>query len=137
MCWSQPLVDGCDEDGRLVADRELVVASCHRTVPFKAIDAALDRVPSLVVLGVERGWPAAARAELLAVASLVDLVRDGAADTAATQGGAVLAGGVGLMGHEGRQVSPVPRLSLCARAGAGADLHGAGRAFEYARTAES
>jgi hypothetical protein len=101
MCWSQPLVDGRDEDGRLVANRELVVARRHSAVPLEAIDPALDRVPSLVVLGVELGRSATTGAALLAVGRLVDLVRDGAADAAPAQVGAVLAGGVRLIGVEG------------------------------------
>jgi hypothetical protein len=97
MCWSQPLVNGCDEDGRLVADREFVVARRHGAVSFEAVDPALDRVPSLVVLGVELGRSATARAALLAVGRLVSLIRDGASDSASSQVGAVLAGRVRLV----------------------------------------
>ncbi|GAA1281699.1 hypothetical protein GCM10009646_81140 [Streptomyces aureus] len=97
--WSQPLVDGRDEDGRLIADRELVSRG-HGTMPLETIDATFDRVPSLVVLGVGLGRPAAASAESLAVAGLVGLVRDGAANPASAQVGAVLAGGVRLIGVE-------------------------------------
>lgn len=61
--WSQPLVDSRDEDGRLIADRELVVSRGHGAMPFETIDATFDRVPSLVVLGVELGRPTAASAE--------------------------------------------------------------------------
>src|SRR5690348_8625761 len=92
----QPFIDGCDEDGRLVADRELVVPRGHCAVSFQAIDAALDHVSRLVVLGVELRRTAAERAALLAVAGLVSLVRDGAADAAPPQVGAVLPGGVRL-----------------------------------------
>jgi hypothetical protein len=53
MRWSQPLVDGRDEDGRLIADRELVVSRGHGAVPFEAVDAALDRVALAVVDCVE------------------------------------------------------------------------------------
>jgi WD40 repeat protein len=87
MCWSQLLVDGCDEDGRRVAAREIGVASCHRAVPFEAIDAALDRVALAVVGRIETWRSAATGAELLAVARLVSLVRDGATDPAAAQVG--------------------------------------------------
>jgi hypothetical protein len=65
MCWSQPLVDGRYQGGCLVADRELVVPRGHGTVPFEAIDAALYRVPSLVVLRVELRRTAAAGAGFL------------------------------------------------------------------------
>jgi hypothetical protein len=63
---------------------------------FQAIDAALDRVSRLAVPGVELRRTAAERAALLAVAGLVSLVRDGAADAAPPQVGAVLPGGVRL-----------------------------------------
>lgn len=55
-------------------------------------------MPSLVVRQVELRRPTAAGAAFLAVAGLVGLVRDGAADTASAQVGAVLAGGVRLVG---------------------------------------
>lgn len=98
MCWSQPLVDGRYEDGRLVADRELVVPRGHGAVPFEAIDAALDCVPSLVVFRVEFRRTAAAGAAFPSLAGLVDFVRDGAANATSAQVGAVLAGGVRLIG---------------------------------------
>lgn len=44
MTQSQPLVDGRYEDGRLVADRELVIPRGHGTVSFEAMDTAFDRV---------------------------------------------------------------------------------------------
>ena len=100
MCWSQPLVDGRDEDGRFVADREFVVARRHGAVPLEAIDPAFDRVLRLVVLGFELGRSAAARAALRAVGRLVGLVRNRAADSASPQIGAVLAGGVRLVGAD-------------------------------------
>lgn len=55
---------------------------------LEAIDAALDRVPGLVVLWVELRWPATAGPALLAAADLVGLVRNSAADTATPQLGA-------------------------------------------------
>lgn len=79
-------------------DRELVVPRGHSPVPFEAVDSALDRVPSLVVLWVELRRPAAARSALLAVACLVGLVRDGAAGPAPPQVSAVLPRGVRLVG---------------------------------------
>jgi hypothetical protein len=97
MCWSQPLVDGRYQGGCLVADRELVVPRGHGTVPFETIDAALDRVPSLVVLRVELRRTAAAGAAFPSVAGLVGLVRDGAANATSAQLGAVLPGGVRLI----------------------------------------
>jgi hypothetical protein len=52
---SQPLVDGRDEDGRLIADRELVVSRGHGTMPFETIDATFNRVPSPACQGEETG----------------------------------------------------------------------------------
>lgn len=95
---SQPFVDGRDEDGRLVADREFVVPRGHGPVPFEAINAALDRVPGLVVLRVELWRPTATRAAFLAVTGLVGFVRDGAPDPAPPQVSAILPGGVRLVG---------------------------------------
>jgi AraC-like DNA-binding protein len=43
MRWSQPLVDGGDEDGCLVADRELVVPRRHGAVSFEAIFEVVAR----------------------------------------------------------------------------------------------
>ncbi|GGT59951.1 hypothetical protein GCM10010271_73980 [Streptomyces kurssanovii] len=94
---SQPLVDGGDEDGRLVTDRELVISRGYGPVSFEAVNPALDRVPLAVVNRVELRRPAAERAAFLPVAGLVGLVRDGAADTAPSQVGAVLARGVRLV----------------------------------------
>ena len=79
MCCSQPLVDGRDEDGRLVADRELVVPRGHGAVPFEEINTAFDSMSSLVVLRVERRRATAADPEFIAIASLVGLIGDGAA----------------------------------------------------------
>ncbi|MFF7888125.1 hypothetical protein ACH40F_58875, partial [Streptomyces sp. NPDC020794] len=64
----------------------------------EAVDPALDRVPLTVVNLVELRRPATTGAELLGVADVVCLVRDGAADAASPQIGAVLAGGVSLIG---------------------------------------
>ncbi len=64
---------------------------------LEAIDAALDRVPGLVVLWVELRWPAATGTVLPAVARLVGFVRDSAADSPAAQVGAVFPGGVRLV----------------------------------------
>jgi hypothetical protein len=77
-------------------------------VPFEAIDAALNRVPGLVVLGIELGWSAAMGATLLAVVGLVGLVRDGAADTAPAQVGTVLPGRVRLVAADPIGSSPRP-----------------------------
>ena len=90
--------------GRLVADRELVVPRGRGTVPFEVIDAALDRVPSLVVLRVALRRTAAAGAEFPSVAGLVGFVREGAANATSAQVGAVLPGGVRLIStHPPRQ----------------------------------
>lgn len=51
MGCSEPLVDGRHEDGRLVANRELVLARGDSPVSVEAVDAALDCVTSLVVPG--------------------------------------------------------------------------------------
>lgn len=66
-------------------------------MPLETVDPALHGVALAVVDRVEAGWPAAPGAELLAVACLVGLVGNRAADPAATQVGAVLAGGVRLV----------------------------------------
>lgn len=97
-CWSKPLVDGCDQHFRLVAHSQLVVSRGHRAVPFQPVDPALHRVALLVVLLVEGRRPAASGAELLAVADLVVLLRDGASDPASAQVGAVRARAVGFVG---------------------------------------
>lgn len=55
---AQPLVDGRDEDGRLVADRELVVSRGDGAVPLEAVDPALDRVTLAEVDWVELWWSA-------------------------------------------------------------------------------
>lgn len=55
--------DGCDENGRLVADRELVIPRGNRPVPLETIDAALDRVALAVVSLVEFRLPTAAGTE--------------------------------------------------------------------------
>ena len=55
MRRSQPLVDGCDKDGRLIADREFVVSGGHGPVALEAVDAALHSMTTLVVGGVEGG----------------------------------------------------------------------------------
>src|SRR3954447_4002410 len=124
-CCSQPLVDGRDEYGRLVTDRELVVPRGHGPVPLEAIDAALDRVPRLVILRFELRWPAAARAAFLAIAGLVDLVRDGASDPAAAQVGTVLPRGVPLVGAHppGSGARPAPLVGGPSR-GPAADATG-------------
>lgn len=51
-------VEHGDEDSRLVANSEFVVASGDRPVPLESLDPALDRVPSFVVLVIE-AWPPA------------------------------------------------------------------------------
>jgi hypothetical protein len=47
MCWSQPLVEDRDEDGRFVADGEFLVSGGYRPVPLEAVDAALDSMMSV------------------------------------------------------------------------------------------
>ncbi len=96
-CWSKPFVDGCDQHGGFVADGEFVVPRCHCAMSLEAVDAALDRVALFVVFPVELRWSASAGAEVLAVADLVRLLRDGAGDPASVQVGAVGAGSVGLV----------------------------------------
>lgn len=117
------------EDGRLIADRQPVVSSGDGAAPLEAVDPTLDRVALTVVDRVELRRLAAARAALFAVARLVDLVRDGAADPSATQVSAVLAGGVRLI-----STHPIGADARSARPDAGhADLpqHG----FELRRVA--
>ncbi|MEV6507754.1 hypothetical protein AB0M61_16715 [Streptomyces sp. NPDC051642] len=90
-------IDDCGkEDGRWAAASKFVVSRGHGPVSPAAVDAALDRVLSLVALRVELRWLAAARAAVFAVAGLVGLVRDGAADPAPPQVSAVLPGGVDI-----------------------------------------
>ncbi|GGU47293.1 hypothetical protein GCM10010289_79820 [Streptomyces violascens] len=73
-----------------MANGEFVVTSSHGSVPFEAIDSALDSVPLAVVGLVELRRAASAGAELLAVADLVTLLRDRAADPVSAQVSAVL-----------------------------------------------
>lgn len=100
VCLSEPLVDGCDQHGRLVTDGQLVVPRGHRAMPFQAIDPALHCVAFLVVLLVEGRRPTAPTPELLSVANLVGLLRDGALDPASAQVGAVGARAVGFVGAD-------------------------------------
>lgn len=86
---SQPLVDRRDDRGDFVADGEFVVSSRDGPVPLEAVDSAFDSV-AFATVGLVR-WPAAAHATLLSVADLVGLLRDGAADAASAQVGAVRA----------------------------------------------
>lgn len=72
--WSQPLVDGRDEDSGFEANRDFVVAGDHGSVALEAVVSAPGRVTLAVVDGVELRWSAAMRASLLAVACLVGLV---------------------------------------------------------------
>lgn len=67
---------------------------------FQPVDAALHSVALLVVLLVEGRWPATSGAELLAVAYLIGLLRDGASDPASAQVGAVGARAVGFIGAD-------------------------------------
>ncbi len=55
MRSSQPLIDGSNEDGRLVADGEFLVASGHCPVPLEAVDPASDRM-ALAVVGLIELW---------------------------------------------------------------------------------
>lgn len=95
---SEPFIDGCDEQGRFVTNGELVVSRGHCSMTLEAIDPALDRVARAVVLAVELRRTPTPGTELLAVADLVLLLRDGAADAASSQVGAVLPGAVCLVG---------------------------------------
>ncbi|MEU7514037.1 transposase [Streptomyces sp. NPDC042898] len=69
----QPLVAGSDEDGRLVADRELVVSRGDGAVSLEAVDSALDRMMLAVVRRIEMWRSTATGAELLAIARWSDL----------------------------------------------------------------
>lgn len=72
-CWSQPLVEGCDQQGGLLAKSTFVVPGCDSAVPLEAVDPALDRM-ALAVVGRDEGRrPAATGAEHLAIACLVGL----------------------------------------------------------------
>jgi hypothetical protein len=68
--------DDGDVQGRGEADGELVVAGGEAAVVFLDVDAALDGLPVLLPLGVERGWPPAARAAAGAVLGVVGGGRD-------------------------------------------------------------
>jgi hypothetical protein len=54
-CWSQPLVEDCDQHGRLMSDGEFVVSRGPGAVPFQPVDP----VAFPVVVLVEGRWPAA------------------------------------------------------------------------------
>lgn len=95
---AQPLMDGSDENGRLITDREFVVPRRDSAVPLQAVDPALDRVTIAVVGRIETRGPTATRTKLATIASLIGLVRDGASDAAPAQVGTVLTGGVRLVG---------------------------------------
>jgi hypothetical protein len=55
----EPVVDGGDGDGGLLADLELVVPGGDGAVALEPVDAALHRMALLVDLLVEGWWPAA------------------------------------------------------------------------------
>jgi hypothetical protein len=55
----EPFVDGCDVEGGLVADGELVEPGGDGSMAFESVDAAFDGVTAAVVAGVEGGWTAA------------------------------------------------------------------------------
>lgn len=95
--WSQPFVDCGNEDGGLETDRKFVEAAGHRPVPLQAVDSALDRVPSLVVLTIEGGRPPARLPAALAVARLVGGFRNRALDPALSQVGPVGSGRIRLV----------------------------------------
>ena len=97
MCWLEPLVDGRYEDGRLVADRQLVVPRGHGSMPLEAVDAAFHGVPLAVVDRVELRRAATVRAAPFAVADLIGRVRDGATDATPSQIGAVRPRGIRLI----------------------------------------
>ena len=90
---------GAAAGGVLGPDGELVVPGGHRPVPLEPVDPALHRVAQLVRRRVERRWPAALAAPGPPVGGLVVLLRDGGADAAAAQQGAVGPGAVGLVGQ--------------------------------------
>ncbi len=96
----QPVVDGGDLDDGFVADGEFVVSGGEGAVAFESVDAALDSVSLLVVHRAEHGRSASPAALVLAMADLVGLERDRAADTASAQVGAVGAGPVCLVGAD-------------------------------------
>lgn len=108
---SEPLVESCDQHGRLVANSELVVPRGDSTVSLEAVDPALDRMTLTVVSLIELRWSTAAGAELPPVPRLVGLVGDGAANPAVTQVGAVLAGGVGPVRPHPIRADPRPTRS--------------------------
>lgn len=91
------VVPGAQAQGDWVADGEFLVPGGDRAVTLEAIDPAFDRVPLPIVDLVELRRPATVGAALLAVADLVGLVRDRAADPASPQVGAVLARGIRLV----------------------------------------
>ncbi len=94
---AEPDVDAGDGDGGGVAQGEFVVAGSYCAVLFEQVDAAFHGVALLVDLGVERGWPSAVGAFVLAVGGLVTGLCDGGLDPASTQVGPVGPRGVGLV----------------------------------------
>src|SRR2546430_13216456 len=82
--------DGGDVEGGFIADGQLVIAGGDGPVALEPVDPAFDRVAQLVRVRVERRRAASDAAFVLAVADLVDFLRDGAGDLASSQVGAVV-----------------------------------------------
>src|SRR3954464_7316215 len=121
-------VDVGDLDGGVVADGELVVSGGEGAVLFVPVDAALDGMPLLVVVSVERRWPTSGRALRAAVGQLVGFVRNGRRDAASAQVGAVAAAGVGPIGQHPVRPGPWPTGSRPSRYPDTAEDHGELRA---------
>ncbi|WP_257033593.1 hypothetical protein [Streptomyces sp. Ag109_G2-15] len=103
-CWSQPLVEHCDQHGRLVADGKLVVPRSHGPAALEAVDPALDGMPLAVVGLVELRRPTASRAELLTSWSISGIcTTDGAGSDAL-----VINRQVGSVQHDPNALSDQP-----------------------------
>jgi Glyoxalase-like domain len=94
---AQPLAHGGNLHGGEVADGELVVAGRHGPMLLETADPAFDRVPLLVIAGVEGGWTPTEAASPLAPGDLVTPLRDSTGDAASTQVEAVGPGTVRLV----------------------------------------
>lgn len=74
-------------------------SGCHRAVLLELVDTALDSMTLLVVLGVELRRTSTGRPLPRPVGSLIGLDRNGRADTAFTQVGAISGAAVCLVGQ--------------------------------------
>lgn len=103
----------------------LAVQGHDTAVVLQRVETPLDGVTAAVYRAVEAGWPAAAADSVAAVLSLVQLLRDGAANPALSQVGAESAGTAGLDRHHvvGTTTQPTQTHARALKGVAAASVH--------------